>query len=292
MTADPPTSEHDHTPTPGSDVDPMVGKVLAGCRLVKRIGRGGLGAVYEALQQPIDRRVAVKVLAEDLLSDIEVVKQFKAEAALAAGLSHPNVARVFQAGEANGRLYFVMELVDGSPLQAIVKQRGFCSPELVALVGHDTGRGLAAAHRAGLIHRDIKPGNILIGRDGRARIVDFGLVSTQKDRPWIRTGTLRGTLGYMAPELFDRPRFDFRCDIYALGATLYYACTTQHPYKGTPPDEVVAAVRAGSLRPLRDINPSIPEPLAALIKECMSPDADKRPTSCDAIADRCAPFLA
>ena len=210
----------------GADVgsDPMVGRVLDGrYRIGPRIARGGMASVYEATDIRLDRTVAVKVMHAGLGDDDEFAARFVREARSAARLSHPNVVAVFDQGTDGDTVFLAMELVDGHTLRDVIRKEAPMPPARALALIEPVLSALAAAHRAGLIHRDVKPENVLIADDGRIKVADFGLaraVSTETQHT-ATGGVLIGTVSYLAPELVVDGRADARADVYAAGVVLY-----------------------------------------------------------------------
>jgi serine/threonine protein kinase len=198
------------------------GDVIGGYRLLAPLGEGGMGTVWRAEQTRLGRHAAVKVIRHDLASDPEFRRRFEAEARAAAAIDHPNVVTVFDAGEAAGALYLAMALVEGGTLRELLDRDGRLEPARAVELVRQIGDGLDAVHAAGLVHRDVKPGNVLLGDGGRrAQITDFGVAKLVGGSGVTRTGSMVGTLDYLAPEqVLDRP-VDARTDVYALGCLLF-----------------------------------------------------------------------
>ncbi len=193
------------------------------------LGTGGMGAVYRATDIALHRPIALKVLQKKLSHDASLTNQFEREAALTARINHPNVVRVYSTGSAHGMFYIAMELVDTGSLESLMEQRGRLEEAEVLKIGIQIAEGLQAASRAGLIHRDIKPGNILFTKDRQAKIVDFGL-ALQSNQAHTPNGEIWGTPFYIAPEALAFQPEDLRSDMYALGSTLWHALTGAPPY--------------------------------------------------------------
>jgi serine/threonine-protein kinase len=204
---------------------------FAGCRIDGVAGRGGMGVVYRATQVPLGRPVALKVVAPERAADPVFHARFERETRVAAAIDHPNVIPVYEAGESEGRLYLVMRWVEGGDLQELIARSGRLAPGEAVRIVAQVGAGLDAAHRAGLVHRDVKPANVLIAADGHVYLTDFGLtVDTHSDVRITRTGEWIGTADFMAPEQFEAEPVDARSDIYALGCVLYAALTGRPPF--------------------------------------------------------------
>jgi serine/threonine protein kinase len=249
---------------------------LGDFELVEKLGAGGMGTVYRAVQVSMDREVAVKVLHEHLASDHGLVERFYREARTAGKLDHPGIVRGLSVGEDQGRHYFAMEFVAGESLDAVLqKRRRLPIRESVALILH-LARALDHAHGKGMIHRDVKPANIMVGADGTVKLTDLGLAKVLQGSNVTLTGEVFGTPAYMAPEQALNPReVDGRADIYALGVTLYRLITGAKPF----PAESLSAIAARektSYTPARQYNPLVPESLEAVINKMLAARPERR----------------
>ncbi|MDX6704417.1 MAG: hypothetical protein QOI48_263 [Solirubrobacteraceae bacterium] len=208
------------------------GDVFVDHRIEGLAGRGGMGVVYRATQLGLDRLVALKVITPALAEEPDFRTRFVAESKAAASIEHPNVIPVYYAGERDGVLFIVMRYVDGPDLRALVRAQGKLDGERAAHIVAQVGAGLDAAHQHGLVHRDVKPANVLLGPEDHAYLTDFGLTkrTASTDGGLSRTGAWVGTLGYVSPEQIRGERIDARTDVYALGCVLVYALTGQAPY--------------------------------------------------------------
>ncbi|WP_290428877.1 serine/threonine-protein kinase [Rhodococcus antarcticus] len=255
------------------------GAVLADrYRLTSRIATGGMGEVWEALDTRLHRRVAVKVLKPEISSDPEFLERFRVEARTAAGLNHPGVAGVYDYGETSTledadqeTAYLVMELVEGEPLSAVLAREGRID------VGHSldmleqTGRALQAAHAQGVVHRDVKPGNILITPDGRVKITDFGIAKAVDAAPVTRTGMVMGTAQYIAPEQALGQEAGPASDVYSLAVVGYEAVSGLRPF--TSDNALTVAMMH-----IRDVPPPLPADLPAPVRELLLAAMVKDPT--------------
>jgi serine/threonine-protein kinase len=214
--------------------DPLVGRVLEGrYRIVQRIARGGMSTVYAAVDERLDRHVAVKVMSAALSADPAFSDRFSREARATAKLSHHNVVSVYDQGEDAGHVFLVMELVEGRTLRELLREKGQLSAAQAISVMEPVLGALAAAHRAGIVHRDVKPENILLSDDGVVKVADFGLArAVESDAAATRTGLMMGTVAYCAPEQISRGFADPRSDVYAAGIVLYELLTGTVPYEG------------------------------------------------------------
>jgi serine/threonine protein kinase len=198
--------------------------------IVEMAGRGGMGVVYRAYDPGLDRYVALKLLRKDHSADAKLIAQLETEAAITASINDPNVVRVYATGTDRGRFYLAMELVDKGSLDDLIKLQGRVAEAQILSVGIQIARGLRAAQQHGLIHRDVKPGNILFADAQTAKIVDFGLAIFQEQEATVR-GEIWGTPYYVAPEKLDQQPKDFRSDMYSLGGTLFHAPAGRPPFE-------------------------------------------------------------
>ncbi len=208
------------------------GTVLGAYRIVEHLGRGGMGDVYRAHDEALDRSVALKTISPQLASDEEFLARFKAEARAAARMSHPNVVQNYFCGEHGGVSFFAMELVDGTSLGRELARRGTIPWREAARYAVEAARGLEAAHEAGLIHRDVKPDNLLLTKTGVVKVADFGLAKRNAEASQTATGVIVGTPRYMSPEQAQAAPLDHRSDMYSLGATLFHLISGKPVFEG------------------------------------------------------------
>ena len=256
------------------------------------VGRGGMGVVFRASDEKLQRVVAIKVLAPHLAGSALARQRFLREARAAAAVSHDHVVTI-HAVEEQGAPYLVMQYVAGVSLQERLRQRGPLAIKEVLRIGMQAARGLAAAHAQGLVHRDVKPANILLENGvERVKITDFGLARAGEDVPLTQTGTVAGTPAYMSPEQANGEIVDARSDLFSLGTVLYEMCAGVPPFRGGSAPAVLRAVADTVPRPLRQLNPEVPAPLAAVIEKLHAKDPAKRYHTAEEVADILAKLLA
>jgi len=256
------------------------GDVFADHRIEGVAGRGGMGVVYRATELGLDRIVALKVITPVLAEEDDFRRRFVAESKAAASIEHPNVIPVYHAGERDGVLFIVMRYIDGPDLRALVRAEGRMDPERAAHVVAQVGGALDAAHRHGLVHRDVKPANVLLGDENQAYLTDFGLTkrsATTDGGGLSRAGGWVGTLGYVAPEQIRGERIDARTDVYALGCVLVHALTGSAPYTRDT-DEATLWAHLNAPPPSEDVPPEFEGVVArALAKD----PSDRYPSAGD-----------
>src|SRR5262245_21114577 len=252
---------------------PQVGDVLGKCLLIERIGHGAAGVVFRARHQSLNIPVAVKIL--HVTDDIGVHRQLRTEAQLLARLNHPHVVRVWDFEDDPFQPFLVMEFVEGSSLSDLLRREGRLSPARALQIVRQIADALAAAHRLGIVHRDVKPGNILLTKEGAGKLADLGLaVLVDRDRG-AASGALAGTAAYMAPEQADGA-IDYRADIYSLGATFYHVVTGQTPFQGSSRAEVIRKHARESAVVPHELAPHLPEAASALIMKMMAREPAER----------------
>lgn len=270
-----------------TDEPTVIGQAIATYRVQRRIGRGGMGEVYLAQDERLDRPVALKVLAPELAEDDAFRERLLRESRLSASLDHPNVVPVYEAGADGSRLFIAMRLVDGPDLRRVLRRDGALDPARALQLAGQVAGALDAAHRRGLVHRDVKPSNVLLDQQDRrehAYLADFGLTRTTAD-PEPLDGQLMGTIDYVAPEQVRGEAIDGRADQYALGCMLFECLTGDVPYPGRSD---VAALFAHLEEPPPSAvarNPALPRAIDAVLVRAMAKDPDERFADCTTFVD-------
>jgi serine/threonine protein kinase len=260
-------------------------------RILKLLGQGGLGAVYLAEDTRLGRQVALKTMRPELAAKPSARERFLREARLAAALEHDHICPIYHVGEADGIPYLAMPFLKGQSLEDLLKRKPKLAMAQVIRLGIQIAAGLAAAHDKGLIHRDIKPGNLWLeaspGREsgeGRVKILDFGLArSSEADTGVTQSGTILGTPAYMAPEQARGEKVDARADLYSLGVVLYRLATGELPLKGSDTMSMLMALATQTPRPAHEVNPEMPAELSAVIMRLLAKDPSQRPASARAV---------
>ena len=236
------------------------------------IGRGGMATIYRGRDMRMERIVAIKVLREVYSTDPKFVTRFQREAKAASALQHPNIVQVYDYGQSDGSYFIVMELIEGADLRRYLRSRGVLAIDRAIIIAHDVALGLGAAHRRGIVHRDVKPQNVLVGRDGSIKLTDFGIASVYKDINAERlttTGMTLGTVQYYAPEQAQGEIVSPAADVYALGIVMYEMLTGRTPFDGDTPVAVAMQHIQDAPIPPTQYNPNIPQVLEDIIMRCL-----------------------
>lgn len=261
----------------------VVGRLLDGrYRVLRRLADGGMATVYLALDERLDREVAVKVMRDDLARDPTFVSRFRREARSAARLSHPHVVAVFDQGEDAGDMFLTMEYVPGRTLREVVAAEGPLTPRAALDLFDPILQALAAAHDSGLIHRDVKPENVILRDDGFVKVADFGLARAITTATTTNAGTLLGTVSYLSPEQVERGIADARSDVYAAGLVLFEMLTGRKAVSGDSPIHVAYQHVHGAIPAPSSLVDTVPEELDQLVALGTARDPDKRPESAGA----------
>jgi serine/threonine-protein kinase len=262
----------------------MVGDVLSDrYELEELVGTGGMSSVFRAHDRLLDRKVALKILHEQYTADAEYVERFRREARSVAALSHPNIVTVIDRGDHDGRQFIVFEYVEGENLKRLIERRGPAPVAMALELGIQIARGLSFAHQQGLVHRDVKPQNVLLNGNNEAKVTDFGIArSLDVQRGMTQTGTVLGTSDYIAPEQAQGQRVDEHTDVYSLGVVLYELLTSHVPFPGE--NFVAVAMRHINEPPpsVREQRPDVSEHVDAAVRKAMAKDPrDRFPTMAD-----------
>ena len=270
----------------------LVNKTISHYRIVSMLGAGGMGEVYLAEDSALGRKVALKLLPSEFVSNDERLRRFVQEARAAAALNHPNIAHIYEVGEAGGIHLIAMEFVDGETLTSKLhtdRKNLSCLLKILSQVAE----GLAKAHSAGIVHRDLKPDNIMVTRDGYAKILDFGLAKVIESQnslgageeaptammpiqPLSTAGTVMGTVGYMSPEQAQGKAVDQRSDIFSFGCILYEAATGRRAFEGDSAIDTLHKIIYGAPPPITDFNSAAPADLQRIVRRCLAKDPEKR----------------
>jgi serine/threonine protein kinase/tetratricopeptide (TPR) repeat protein len=270
-----PLQQRSSAPSPNDPVE--VGQVLGErYEILKRLGEGGMGAVYKARDHELDRLVALKVIRPELAGHPDILRRFKQELILARQVTHKNVVRIFDLGSADGRKFITMDYIEGRDLKSILVERGKLPPAEVVPIFQQICRGLEAAHVEGVVHRDLKPQNVMVDEAGRVWLMDFGLARSMELAGLTRTGVLMGTPDYMSPEQARAEKVDARSDLFSLGIIVYEMLIGELPFQAdTLMAKLLQRVQQNAT-PVTQIDPSIPAALGAVVSKCLERDVAKR----------------
>ncbi|MBX3248421.1 MAG: serine/threonine protein kinase [Myxococcales bacterium] len=289
--------ETDHLRDLPARTDPLIGKELAGrYRITRRLGGGGMGAVYEAEHVLIGRRVAIKVLHAQFATDAEVVRRFMNEARAAGMIHHPNILECTDMGQADdGSPFLVLELLEGRDLGDLIRECGALPLGRTVRIARQVVAALSAAHERGIVHRDLKPDNIFLVADDRVKVLDFGISKFASLRttggPGTATGSILGTPYYMAPEqLRDASRVDARADIYALGVVLFEALSGRVPFTADTLPELILSIAMADPPPIAALRPDLPEAIVSTIERMMAKRPEDRFVTMTDVDATLAPF--
>jgi serine/threonine-protein kinase len=264
---------------------PGVGETFGGYRIESLLGRGGMGTVFLATQERLARKVALKVIAPNLALDEGFRARFLRESQLAASLDHPNVIPIYDADEVDGVLYLAMRYVSGPSLQALIRERGSLPPAETLRIAEQIGGALDAAHRARLVHRDVKPANILVAEPGdHAYLCDFGLAKLTSSKGTTQTGSFLGTVDYCAPEQIQGRPLDGRADIYSLGCVLFHCLAGEAPFARDTDFAVLQAHLAEPPPILSSVRSDLPRALDGIITTAMAKEPGGRYATAGALA--------
>ena len=264
----------------------MIQRILARrYELQELIGGGGMADVYKAQDKLLDRAVAVKILHQQYANDAEFVEKFRREATAAAKLAHPNIVNIYDVGEDGGSQYIVMEYVSGPTLKEVIQQKGCLEPIEAVRIAKEIASALESAHRNNLEHCDIKPHNILVMPDGHIKVTDFGIARAVSASTMTYSGSVMGSVHYFSPEQAKGTVITTKSDVYSLGVVLYEMLTGQLPFNGETSVSIALKHLQEEPVPIRQLNPSIPPVLEAIVQKAMSKDPADRPNSTELYAD-------
>ena len=261
----------------------MIGHTFAHYRIVRHLGVGGMGVVYEAIDSQLLRSVALKFLPEELADDADATRRLKREAQTIAALDHPNICTVYEVGEHEGRAFIAMERLKGITLNVYMAQRAMDTAEVIGIALQITA-ALAAAHTNGIVHRDIKPANVFITETGHVKVLDFGLarrfrlddVADGQLEGSTIPGRPLGTARYMAPERILQMPVDPRSDLFSLGVVIYEMATKRSPFSGSSPSETVENILEKEPTPLVELAPHRPLALSQIVAKALSKRSSER----------------
>jgi len=254
--------------------------------IIDKLGEGAMGVVHRARDRSLGRVVALKTLSTDLGDEDELHQRFQREVEAIGRLNHPNIVSVYDMGEADGRLYMAMELLEGEDLRSLIDGRTPVPLSDRVRIIAEICEGVGYAHSRGVVHRDVKPANILVTNSGRVKLLDFGLARLTHGETITRRGVILGTPDYMSPEQAVGKPLDPRTDIFSAGAVFYEFLTLQKPFKGKTLHAVLYQIVSESPDPVLTVNPEVPSRLAAIVHEMLRKEVDQRPRSMEEVARR------
>src|SRR6058998_3963748 len=261
--------------------DTLIDSVFDGrYRIIRKLGAGGMANVYLAEDQELGRRVAIKILNERHANDEQFVERFRREAKNAAALSHPNIVSIFDRGQAEGTYYIAMEYLDGRTLKELLVRNGPTPVPIAIDYARQIVGALAFAHRNGIVHRDIKPHNIVVGSDGRLKVTDFGIARSGASQ-MTEAGSIVGTAQYLSPEQARGAPVDPRSDLYSLGIVLYEMLTGNVPFTGDTPVEIAMKHLSQVPEPPSKLRSEVPHDLDAIVMRALAKDPDQRYSSAE-----------
>ena len=269
-----------------------IGETFGDYTIESLLGRGGMGTVYLATHERLGRKVALKAIAPEWAHDEDFRTRFLRESQLAASLDHPNVIPIYDAGEVDGVLYLAMRYVNGPSLQSLILELRSLSPAETLRIAEEIGAALDAAHRSGLVHRDVKPANVLLAKpENHAYLCDFGLAKRASSKGMTQTGFFVGTFDYCAPEQIQGQTVDGRADVYSLGCVLFHCLAGRPPYTGESEFAVLHAHLHDPAPALSDVRPDLPRSLDGVIATALAKNPDARYSAAGALVTAFAQAL-
>ncbi|UCE42611.1 MAG: protein kinase [Candidatus Aminicenantes bacterium] len=253
------------------------GSTFAGrYQIIEELGRGGMGRVYKAIDTEVDEKIALKLIKPEIAADKKTIERFRNELKYARKIRHKNVCQMYDLSREEGSYYITMEFVPGDDLKSLIRRMGRLSPGQAITITKQVCDGLAEAHKLGVVHRDLKPQNIMIDQDGNARIMDFGIARSLEGKGITGAGVMIGTPDYMSPEQVEGKETDQRSDIYSLGVILYEMVTGQAPFEGDTPFTIGVKHKSEAPKDPKELNSQIPDDLSRIILNCLEKEKDKR----------------
>jgi len=260
------------------------GSTFAGrYQIIEELGKGGMGRVYKVLDKEVNAKVALKLIKPEIASDKKTIERFRNELKVARDIAHKNVCRMYDLGKESGAYYITMEYVSGEDLRSFIRRAGIISTGKAISIAHQVCEGLLEAHRFGVVHRDLKPQNIMIDKEGNARIMDFGIARSLRAKGVTGSGMMIGTPEYMSPEQAEAKEVDNRTDIYSMGVILYEMLTGRLPFEGDTHLAIAMKHKAETPRSPKDLNPQIPDILCDIVLKCMEKEKKNRYQDVDEI---------
>jgi serine/threonine protein kinase len=262
--------------------DLTTGSAFAGrYQIIEELGKGGMGKVYKVFDQEIQAKMALKLIKPEVSADKTTIERFRNELKIARDISHKNICRMYDLGKEAGNYFITMEYVSGEDLKSFIRRSRQLVVGTAIFIAKQVCEGLAEAHRLGVVHRDLKPGNIMIDREGNAKIMDFGIARSISVKGITGAGVMIGTPEYMSPEQVEGKEIDQRSDIYSLGIILYEMLTGQVPFEGDTPFTIGVKHKSEIPKDPKELNAQIPQDLSRLVLKCLEKDKERRYQNAD-----------